>query len=194
MLKPTVKLTHSAIFNHPGNQVNHYTEQCWQHQITEAIAYALPKVKELELSNSFWPNMPSVDHLPPQKLHHFALSPILKNKDTLKGMYGVLKNIFGGNNGKCNFQEGQLGYKKDLFNNKELVLINRNQKTVGLLQLVQQECQLEIDPFKWLKWFLPVPRLFHWQINYMDMIHDIYGRSSGCVDLLDYSKLYFSAH
>ena len=65
MLKPTVKLTCSAIFNHFGNQVNHYTEQCQQHWIAETIIYALPKVKELELSDSFWPNMPSVDYLPP---------------------------------------------------------------------------------------------------------------------------------
>ena len=69
MLKPTVKLARSAIFNHPGNQVDHYTEQCWQHWIAEAIAYALPDVKELELSNSFWPDMPSVDRLLPRKLH-----------------------------------------------------------------------------------------------------------------------------
>ena len=28
----------------------------------------------------------------------------------------------------------------------------------------------------------------------MDMIYDIYSKSSGCVDLLDYSKLYLSTH
>ena len=87
-----------------------------------------------------------------------------------------------------------MGYKKGLFDNKELVLINRDQKTVGLLQSIQQECQLKVDPFERLKWFLPVPRLFHWQTNYMDMIHNIYGRLSGCIDLLNYSKLHLSAH
>ena len=70
--------------------------------------------------------MPSVDYLPLQKLYHFALGPILKNEGTLKGTYGVLRNIFSGDNSKYNFQEGQLGYKKGLFNNKELVLINKN--------------------------------------------------------------------
>ena len=44
ILKPTVNLTRSAIFNHPGNQVDHHTEQCRQHWIAEAIAYALLKV------------------------------------------------------------------------------------------------------------------------------------------------------
>jgi len=68
--------------------------------------------------------MPTVDRLPPQKLYHFALGPILENKGTLEGTYGVLRNIFGGNNSECGFQEGQLGYKEGLFNNEELVLIN----------------------------------------------------------------------
>ena len=41
-------------------------------------------------------------------------------------MYGVLKNIFSGDNGECGFQEGQLGYKDRSFDNSELVLINSN--------------------------------------------------------------------
>jgi len=86
--------------------------------------YILLKVKELELSNSFWPNMPMVDCLPLWRLYHFALGLILENKGTLEGMYGVLKNIFGGNNSKCGFEEGQLGFKERSFNNSELVLIN----------------------------------------------------------------------
>ena len=47
--------------------------------------------------------MPIIDYLFPQKLHHFALSPILKNKGTLEGTYGVLKNIFNGNNSEYGF-------------------------------------------------------------------------------------------
>ena len=126
MLKPMVKLTHGAIFNHPGNQADHHMQQYQLYWIAEAIAYALPKVKKLELPDAFWPDMPIIDHLLLQKLHHFALGPILENEGTLEGTYGVLKNIFGGDDGECGFQEGQLGYKDGLFNNKELVLINGN--------------------------------------------------------------------
>ena len=70
--------------------------------------------------------MPIINYLFPQKLRHFALGPILKNKDTLKGIYGVLKNIFSDNNGEYGFQKGQLGYKNGSFNNSKLVLINSN--------------------------------------------------------------------
>ena len=68
--------------------------------------------------------MPIIDCLLLQKLCHFALSPILENKGTLEGIYGVLRNIFSGDNSECGFQEGQLGYKNGSFNNNKLVLIN----------------------------------------------------------------------
>ncbi len=57
----------------------------------------------------------------------------MENKGTLVGIYGVFKNIFGGNNRDYSFQEGQLGYKELLFNNGQIVLINSNKKTVSLL-------------------------------------------------------------
>ena len=65
MLKPTEQLTRSVIFNHPGNQADSYTEQCQLHWIAEAIAYAIPKVKELDIVADFWPSMPIIDYLLP---------------------------------------------------------------------------------------------------------------------------------
>ena len=70
--------------------------------------------------------MPLVNRLPLQKLYHFALSLILENEGTLKGIYSVLRNIFSSDDSKYDFQEGQLGYKENSFNNKELVLINKD--------------------------------------------------------------------
>ena len=126
ILKLIVKLTYNAIFNYPSNQVNHYIEQYQQYQIAKAVAYTLPKVKELELFNLFQPNMPTVNYFPLQRLYHFALGPILENKGTLEGIYSVLKNIFSGDNGEYGFKKGQLGFKEGLFNNSKLVLINSN--------------------------------------------------------------------
>ena len=53
MLKPTEQLTRSAIFNHPGNQADSYTEQCQLHWIAEAIVYTILKVKELDIAADF---------------------------------------------------------------------------------------------------------------------------------------------
>jgi len=65
--------------------------------------YAIPKVKELNIAVDFWPSIPIIDHLLLQKLYYFILGPILENKGTLEGMYGVLRNIFSGNNGEYRF-------------------------------------------------------------------------------------------
>jgi hypothetical protein len=92
--------------------------------------------------------MPIIDRLLLWKLCHFALGPILENEGTLEGIYGVFRNIFSGDNGECGFQEGQLGYKDGSFNNSKLVLINGDQKTIGLLQSVQQERYFEERHYK----------------------------------------------
>jgi hypothetical protein len=47
--------------------------------------------------------MPIIDCLLPRKLRYFILGPILENKGTLEGMYGVLRNIFSGDDGECGF-------------------------------------------------------------------------------------------
>ena len=70
--------------------------------------------------------MPTVNCFPLQRLYYFALGVILENEGTLKGIYSVFKNIFGGDNSEYSFKEGQLGFKEGLFNNNKLVLINNN--------------------------------------------------------------------
>jgi len=64
MLKPAVKLTQNAIFNHPVNKGDSYMLQCQLHWIAEAIVYVFLKAKELDLLDNFWPSMPMVDCLP----------------------------------------------------------------------------------------------------------------------------------
>ena len=65
--------------------------------------YTIPKAKELNIATDFWPSMLTIDCFFPQKLYYFALGPILKNEGTLKGIYGILRNIFGGDDSKCRF-------------------------------------------------------------------------------------------
>ena len=47
--------------------------------------------------------MLKVDYLKPHKFPYYILGLILKNKSTLKGTYGILKNIFGGDNREYRF-------------------------------------------------------------------------------------------
>ena len=52
---------------------------------------------------NFWFNILELDRLKPQKSFYYALGPIIENKGILAGMYGILKNIFGGDNRDCGF-------------------------------------------------------------------------------------------
>ena len=52
---------------------------------------------------NFWFNILELDRLKPQKSSYYILGPIIENKGILAGIYGVLKNIFSGNNKDCGF-------------------------------------------------------------------------------------------
>ena len=103
ILKLKVKLTYYTIFIHPINKGNEITTQSQLYWITEAIIYILLEVKKLDLFSNFWPSISIINCLPVQKLYHFTLGLILENKGTIKGTYGVLRNIFSGNNSKSGF-------------------------------------------------------------------------------------------
>ena len=199
MLNTRVQLTREAIFSHPGNQEDSTTRDWQLHWILEAITYAVPGVKEhfktrFKSQENFWFDMPELDRLKPQKSSHYALGPIMENEGTLAGTYGVLKNIFGGDDGDCGFQEGQLGYKESSFDNGQIVLINGDEKTVGLLQSVQQERRFERRTDARLQWFIPVPGLFHWRMNYIDMVHDIFDGPGSAEDSLEHGKISLGVH
>ena len=57
------QLTCSVIFNYPSNQADSYIEQCQLYWIAKAIAYIIPKIKELNIAVDFWPSMPIIDCL-----------------------------------------------------------------------------------------------------------------------------------
>ena len=165
----------------------------------EAIAYAVPGVKEhfktrFKSQENFWFHIPDLDRLKPQKYSHYALGPIMENEGTLAGTYGVLKNIFGGDDGDCGFQEGQLGYKESSFDDSQIVFINGDEKTVSLLQSAQRERRFERRTDAQLQWFIPVPGLFHWRMNYINMVHDIFDGPESAEDSLKHSKINLGAH
>ncbi|KAH7394801.1 hypothetical protein BKA66DRAFT_606463 [Pyrenochaeta sp. MPI-SDFR-AT-0127] len=103
----------------------------------------------------------------PRKPPHYSLGPIFENEGTISGTYSVIDRVF----------TEQLGYNPaDDFGGR-LHLVHGDQKTVSLIRTVQkkrQEATLLYDKYNWL---LPVPGLFHWRTNYMDMIHDTYSGS-----------------
>jgi hypothetical protein len=58
-----------------------------------------------------------------------------------------------------------------------LWLVLGDQKTVSLVRTVQKERQEAGHRYDQCNWLLPIPGLFHWRTNYVDMIHDTYSGS-----------------
>jgi hypothetical protein len=166
MFHPHLSLDVNDVYLSPGNlddEILHQTQRYW---IAEAIRNthraAIHDVFTDELDG--WPQFPQVECLSPQKTIHYNLGPILENEGTIDGTYEVINKVF----------TEQLGYDpSDDFSNL-LHLVYGDQKTVSLIQTVQKERQgstLSYDSFDWI---LPIPGLFHWRTNYIDMIHDLY--------------------
>jgi len=70
-----------------------------------------------------WPDLPSVERLPPRKTPHYSLGPILENEGTISGTYSVIDIIF----------TEQLGYNPAADFNGRLHLVYGDQKTVSLI-------------------------------------------------------------
>ena len=121
---------------------------------------------------------PSSQRLPLQKTSHYSFGPFLENEGTTAGTYNVIDKLF----------QEELGYE----NLELLYLLYGDQKTVSLIQTVlreRTESTLCYDKFNWM---LPIPGLFHWRMNYMDMIHEIYSGSEypTVESTLNHNKIY----
>ena len=195
MYNRSIKLTHKHLLVGSINK----RRECRRYWIAESIAYSYPKVRELftdipEDDPLPWPKMPVLDRLSSKKYTHLGLGPILENEGTSEGTYGVVDNIFGHYKNNGEFCKGQLGFNASHFEDGSLYLINGDQKTIGLLQSIQREqvCDKTTGRAQ-LQWFLPVPGLFHFRMNYMEMIHEVYGGATTLVESLDHSKVHLGA-
>ena len=182
MLRPEVALDPCDIYLAAGNQDDDVLHNCQRYWIAEAIRYTHREaVEELFAEHNTtitgqirkgvtltdWPELPSINRLPPRKTPHYGLGPILENEGTISGTYSVIDTIFS----------EQLRWNRPEHFDGRLQLVYGDQKTVSLIRAVQkerQEATLAYDKYSWL---LAVPGLFHWRTNYIDMIHDTYSGS-----------------
>ncbi len=182
MFRPEVALRPRDIYLSTGNQEDEILHSCQRYWIAEAIRYTHREaVEELFTDRDSttstmtgrmkkrafltdWPELPSIERLPPRKTPHYGLGPILENEGTISGTYSVINAIFS----------GQLGYDRSKDFIDRLRLVYGDQKTISLIRAVQKERQEATLPYDKCDWLLPIPGLFHWRTNYMDMIHDAY--------------------
>lgn len=74
--------------------------------------------------------------------------------------------------------------------NGSLYLIYGDQKTVSLVLNVKSEGHDATQEYDKYSSILPVPGLFHWRMNFMDMIHDLYtgSESAGTGSTLQHNR------
>jgi hypothetical protein len=89
---------------------------------------------------------------------------MLYNEGTIDGTYQVIENVF----------LEQLGDDGDTNLDGLLQLVYGDQKTVSLLHAVKKQRAEAIRLFDRFSWLLPIPGLFHWRMNYLDMIFELY--------------------
>ena len=110
--------------------------------------------------------IPAVDILPHGKTEHVTLGPILDSKAFINGNYCVMENIF----------LEQLQYNCKTAFNDRLFLVYRDQKTAKLIQSCKEEWVEAEGAYDSHKWVLPIPGLWHVQLNFLYMVmHTFYG-------------------
>jgi hypothetical protein len=166
MLHPKVALDPCDIYLATGNQDDEILHGCQRYWIAEAIRYTHREAVEELFTNhnptttsqmrkqvvlTDWPELPSIEHLPPRKTPHYGLGPILENEGTISGTYSVIDIVF----------TEQLGYNRAEDFGGQLHLVYGDQKTVSLIHIVQKERQEATLLYNKYDWLLAVPGLFH---------------------------------
>jgi hypothetical protein len=174
MFHPETLLTVDDVYLAPGNDAKDINQECQRFWIAEAIRYIHRDAVESIFSTSqsstesvTYPKFPSVERLAPRKTPHFGLTPILENEGTIQGTYEVINKIF----------IEQLGLDPATHFKNRLYPLYGDQKTVSLIQTVKRERKYCENVYGQFQWLLPVPGLFHWRTNFIDMIYNVYGGS-----------------
>jgi hypothetical protein len=168
MLHTKIALDSCLVYKAAGNQNDEILRACQRYWIAEAIRYThRAAVEKLFSDQIVWPEPPTVERLSPRRTPHYAFSPILENEGTISGTYKVIDTIF--------LEQLDYDHEKDF--DGRLHLVYGDQKTVSLIQSVQKERRRATFQYDQYNWLLPVPGLFHWRTNFMNMLHDTYSGS-----------------
>lgn len=172
MFRPEIPLSVDDVYLAPGTDTDdHVNRQCQRFWIAEAIRYihreAVESIFATNQSLITYPEFPTVERLAPRKTPHFGLGPMLENEGTIQGTYQVIDKIF----------TKQLGFDPAVNFSDRLYLVYGDQKTISLIQSVKRERQHCRNVYGKYKWLLPIPGLFHWRTNFIDMLYDVYGGS-----------------
>lgn len=173
MFNPTFGLTPGRFLDLPGLERDDIQRQISTFLIARAIREAFPE----EVANVYncvtFVKMPEVEVLRHMQSKHATLGPIKFNEGTIDGQYGVLNTIFcdqfglhkNPSRGVDEGRENSEDTDQNIDWAERLYLVYGDQKTVQLIRTVQEERIGSEQPYDTYGWVLPVPALFHLQMN-----------------------------
>lgn len=166
MFRPYVTLTEDDVLLAEGLKDDKTLHDLQRYWIFEAIRYCHRDAVDFLFAEnpSCRPTFPTIERLEPQTTTHRSLGPILENEGTLDGTLAVLNEVL--------FKHLNLKEGSDF--NDLLYLIYGDQKTVSLVLGIKHERREAGEPHAQYSSVIPIPGLFHWRMNFIDMVHDLY--------------------
>ncbi|KAI5300432.1 hypothetical protein KEM56_002469 [Ascosphaera pollenicola] len=168
---PKAPLTIMDLAFAPGVIQDDIEKQIRTHLLFEAIRYIHPKSVESIFTKAHleMPQFPVVKRLQPSKTEFHEMGPINANEETKSGCITVMDTIF-----EC------FGIPQDDPVFQEMIqLLYSDQKTVSLVQSVKKDCRTSKTPFVTFLYMLPIPGLFHFRMNFMDLVYSLFVGEKG---------------
>lgn len=161
--KNEIPLDPYYIYAAPGNQADHIHHKSRLYFFFEAIRYTHPHVIEkiFESNPELKPTFPHFTCLAPNQTVRYEMGPIMENENSISGTLAVMNHIM----------LQVLGYDiEDPEFGQYIQLTYGDQKTVSLVQSVQRMRKYSEHVYERFESFLAIPGLFHYKMNFIDLI------------------------
>ncbi|KZZ96882.1 hypothetical protein AAP_00525 [Ascosphaera apis ARSEF 7405] len=158
-----IPLDSSVFYYAPGNSEDQTQYQARLYFFFEAIRYTHPGVidKIFGANSSSRPRFPHKQCLEPNKTVRYEMGPIMENENSVSGTLSVMNHIL----------LQVLGYDiEDPEFGQYIQLTYGDQKTVSLVQSVKRMRKYSEHVYERFQSFLPIPGLFHYKMNFIDLI------------------------
>ncbi|KAI1818892.1 hypothetical protein F4861DRAFT_544588, partial [Xylaria intraflava] len=107
------------------------------------------------------PEYPAVDLVSYSDSPYIQLGAIFENEGTIDGVYQVHEELW----------KHRLEFKEY---DERLTLVYGDQKTTSFIRRIKQSQSEASDPWERKKWMVPVPALFHVELNLVEMIFRVF--------------------
>ncbi|KAI5301061.1 hypothetical protein KEM56_002005 [Ascosphaera pollenicola] len=159
------------IFHTPGNQNNDIQRQSRLFFFFEALRSTHPEVIDtiFESHPQKRPQFPHIKCLEPKVTTRYEMGPIMEDEGSISGTFAVMNHIL----------LDTLAYDIEDPHFGEIIQLSYgDQKIVSLVHSVKRIRKYSKHAYEKFEAFLPIPGLFHFKMNFMDLIYSHFSSDS----------------